>query len=525
MKSTALGKFVSDIRGYHELTYTQQQNIQSLTTISKAFLSRAKISPAALIDTPDHAVILDSGHQPNFLPYPGIWKKAFLLGWFQEELRKSGAHSLAFFGFADQNLTTAKILSRNQIPYWNRKGNENIGFRIDEREHFRPFCTIQKPSRDKWEKEMGKIAGSYPKNTGGKSPGFVKDMPNIDDIISVLWQSYENSRNFAELNAMIFAKICIEILGIENVRFYTFSDLSCEKIFLDESREILLRQDDYNSIYNSTIAIRNLDLRPVTLNRVPFWYHCECGGKLDLTATDPGIWTGSCPLCRKEHHLDVGPGFERLGDFYARMDFSAVSRNIIFAMGMGSSLFLSGAGGSSSYGILSDEISRKLGYYQPLRMSWVSRDFYFGRFHAHAILELMKTFNLTVPEISNGSFTQKIASLLLETRQEIIAAKERGESEKNQKKIENTYKNLENTIQSAAHLFKGIPSFIDLLATLDAPAIVNGWNGSLEHAVVEFDGAAYKIRNNVILQTPFFPDVSAEDIPAYYKMIESTDMN
>lgn len=525
MNNIAIEKFVSDLTVYHELTFKQQQNVQKINSISKIFFSRAKMRNICLNDNIDQAIILDSGHQPNFLPYSGIWKKAFLLSWFQNQLEIKGKNSIAYFGFADQNLSTAKILSKNQIPYWNKKGSENIGFHIKETEKNKPFCTIQKPTLERWEKEMDKIARLYSGNVNKITSDRVQEKTKIEDIITILWDSYENSQNFSELNSIIFAKICYEILRIENIRFYTFSDLSREKIFLDESKQIILQQQAYNQIFNHTIAIKKLDLRTVTPNRIPFWYHCECGGKLDLIVTQPGIWIGSCHLCMKEHLLDVGSKLEGLDAFYAKMDFSAVSRNIVFASGMGSSLFLSGSGGSSSYGVISDEISQELGFYQPIRLSWISRDYYFGRFHTFAVKELMKTFNLAFSEISDGSFTKKIASRISDTGVSIIEAKERCECEKNLKQLENIRNNLVNVTLSAGHLFQGIPSFIDLLATLDAPVIVNGWREALGNAMVEFDGVAHKISKDVIYQTPFFHEATFEEIPTYYKMIESLEVS
>ena len=209
-------------------------------------------------------MIIDSGHQPNFFPYPGLWKKAFLLGKIQKTLSDTGVNTIAFFGFADQNLSTAKILSKNQIPYWNKKGSEDIGFRIEEKDRFKPFCTIEKPSRDRWEKEMNKIAGMYQENANKLKTDRLQEKYKIDAIIKILWESYENSHNFSELNSVIFAKICYETLGIDNIRFYSFSDLTREKIFLDESKEIILQQNAFNQIYNRTITDKHLDLRTVT---------------------------------------------------------------------------------------------------------------------------------------------------------------------------------------------------------------------------------------------------------------------
>jgi len=523
MNSIAIEKFVSNLANYHEITLKQQQNIQKLNMLSKIFFSRAKIDGKYNTDTGGQAIVLESGHQPNFFPYSGIWKKAFLLSWFQKQLDEKGKNAIAYFGFADQNLSTAKILTKNHIPSWNKKGTEEIGFNIAEKDRFFPFFYIEKPTRERWEKEIDKISGIY---SGNKPvPDAVLEKQHIDNIITILWDCYEHSQNFAELNSTIFAKICYEILGIENIRFYTFSDLCHEKVFIDESKEVLLRQDAYNRIFNHTIAEKNLDLRAVTPGRVPFWYLCECLGKVDVSVTEPGVWYGVCPVCRKEFHLDVGTTYERLDSVYARMDFSAVSRNIVFAQGMGTSLFLAGSGGSSSYGLISDNISQELGFHLPLRLSWTSRDYYFGRFHKLAVQELMKTFKLEFPDIPDGSFTKKIATRISDTDTTILEAQERNESKNTLKKLENNKNNLMNVLLSAKHLFQGTPSFIDLLATLDGQVIVHDWGKAMEKSMAESDGNAYKIRKDVLYKTPYFHEPNSDEIPAYYKMIESIEVS
>ena len=159
MNRIAIEKFVSNLADYHELTLKQQQNIQKLNILSKIFFSRAKIDEDDTPNTGGRTIVLESGHQPNFFPYSGIWKKAFLLSWFQKQLEGKGKNAIAYFGFADQNLSTAKILTKNHIPYWNKKGMEEVGFNIEEKERFFPFCCVNKPSRERWEKEIDKIGG------------------------------------------------------------------------------------------------------------------------------------------------------------------------------------------------------------------------------------------------------------------------------------------------------------------------------------------------------------------------------
>jgi hypothetical protein len=524
MNSVTMEKFLSDIRNYHILTPKQQNNVVKLNSISKLFSSRAKIKFPDFNSYLSESVVIDSGHQPNFFPYPGLWKKAFLLGKIQKTLSDTGVNTIAFFGFADQNLSTAKILSKNQIPYWNKKGSENIGFRIEEKEHFKSFCTIQKPHRDRWIKEINKIEEIYRQDVNKKITDQSAKKNTIDDIIKILWESYEIAHTFSELNSIIFAKICYEILGIDSIRFYSFSDLNREKIFLDESKEIILQQDAFNNIFNSTIAKKKIKLRTVTLDRIPFWYQCGCGGKLDLIVSQPGIWTGLCPICKKESHLDIGTNLERLDAFYSHMDFSAVARNIVFASGMGSSLFISGSGGALSYGTISDEISKELGFYRSLRLSWISRDYYIGRFHALAIRELMKTYHLELSEILDGSFKEKISSHISEADIKIKNAKKRYDTEKTIKNLENTRFNLVNLTMSASHLFQINPSLIDLLENINAHTIVNNWNNAVENAMLEFDGVGYKINKEIIHPTHLLNEVKYDDIPTYYKQIESIEV-
>ena len=220
----------------------------------------------------------------------------------------------------------------------------------------------------------------------------------------------------------------------------------------------------------------------------------------------------------------MGQNLERLGAFYARMDFSAVARNIVFANGMGSTLFLSGSGGALSYGIISDEISKELGFYCPLTLSWVSRDYYFGIFHALALQELSKIFNVSLSEIPDGSFKKKIASRISDAELKIIEAKARGDDEKTLKQLENTKNNLVNVTLSAEHLFQIKPSLIDLIATTDAHTIVKVWSNAVENALVEFDGVGYKIIKDVIHPTHFLHEVKYDDIPIFYKQIESIEV-
>jgi hypothetical protein len=177
-----------------------------------------------------------------------------------------------------------------------------------------------------------------------------------------------------------------------------------------------------------------------------------------------------------------------------------------------------------SYGIISDEISKELGFYRPLTVSWGSRDYYFGKFHTLALQELMKTFNFSLSEIPDGSFKYHIASRISDSELKIHEAKARGDDKKTLKRLENIKNNLGNKILSAALLFRLKPSLIDLLASIDSPTLVKGWNEAVEDAIVEIDEIGYKIKKDVIHPTRFLHELKYDDILTYYKQIESIEV-
>ena len=133
-----------------------------------------------------------------------------------------------------------------------------------------------------------------------------------------------------------------------------------EGLFIDESKKLLRNVRGFNQIYNRVIAEKGLNIPGVDESHIPFWYHCECGGKIALFLDDPESCRGSCPVCKKEYHLGFDTDFKNLREYYDRMDFNAVPRNVIMADGLGDTLFISGTGGSLRYGAIADQISQEL---------------------------------------------------------------------------------------------------------------------------------------------------------------------
>src|SRR5271157_1316736 len=89
----------------------QVENLEKIREISRKFHREASISESPCdfeLDT--NAIVLESGHQPNFIPHLGVLKKVFMLNFFNDKLRKSGRKPICLFGFSDYNISTAQVM-------------------------------------------------------------------------------------------------------------------------------------------------------------------------------------------------------------------------------------------------------------------------------------------------------------------------------------------------------------------------------------------------------------------------------
>ncbi len=250
------------------LDENQQKNVEVLQRISGKFHADAGIQPGPEVQVSENLLVLESGHQPNFLPYPGVWKKVFLLHRILHHVKRRDRDAVAVFGFADQNLSTAKILYENKVPAVNKQGNKKFGFRINESEKWKRFNTINKPSQDDWEQELCNVKNYYiqflPKNKTTSDSCII----NIETLTGIMNMCYSRADNMADLNAFIFARICQDLFDIP-VHFFRYSDVQQECLFMDEWQKILASAAEYTRVYNNTIREHELNLAPVSPGLFP----------------------------------------------------------------------------------------------------------------------------------------------------------------------------------------------------------------------------------------------------------------
>jgi hypothetical protein len=520
MEHQTMETFVSDLPKYHVLKPKQQENTARLIAISKKFLKKANINHEDIPAISERTIVLECGHQPNFLPHAGTWKKAFCLNRICNQLIENGNQPVAFFGLADQNISTARLLAKNQIPDLNKNGFMKIGFKIKNDEKTRSFYRISKPPAGQWQKEINTLELHY-RNISEKTKFHNDIIKNQwDQILEILWTSYERAENFAELNSLVFARICSELFNI-NLFFFLYSEMHhSDFLFLDESKTILRNFRQFNQIYNQEIAGNNLDIPPVLPNHLPFWYECECGVKMDLNPDPSGVCDMTCPVCLKKSCLCFDPDFENLEQYYKKMDFNAVSRNIIMAHGLGVSLFLSGTGGSSVYGRISDRISHSLGFHSPVTLAWQSKDHYLGMMHKIMVWDLMKEFSLSPCDFINGTLQEKTGQKFSAISRNIREA-EANNNEKDIKYFNGLENSAKNLVDFTRNMFTATPSFIDILANFQQDTIIKMWGKAISDSEIEKAGYMNRLRADINYPVIFLQEIQPAELPVFYESVRN----
>lgn len=458
----------------HKLRLDQQKNVLDIFDISRSLAHDAELECCNFPTVQDGSIILESGHQPNYFPYSGVWKKVFLLNQFQEQLAKKEIHGIAVFGFADQNSVTAPFLYKNQVPALNKSGKQKIGFAVKGPEKWKCFNKIPKPLPEIWEDEMEKIAHFY---SGTRTEN--------QEIIEIMWRCYKRAESFSDLNAYIFSRISRDILGLD-VFFFRYSDIQHSQLFSRQCKQILENVDSYNKVYNAVIKDKYLSLRPVVSGEIPFWYHCDCGGKTPLEIDSSGVCRGTCPICKMDHELNFETDFSQYDTYSRKMSISAVCRNVVFSEGLGTHLFISGSGGGLQYGKISNAISSDMGFNQPVTVSWSSKDYYLGNIHKFAVDELKKTFSLSKEDLLNPDLDGRICEIREKMALKINEMELVGTDKKTLRLHKGRYISSAQTTDKVSKIFSTVPSMLDIFMNFDKEDILDGWRKAFNNSVPEW---------------------------------------
>jgi len=354
----------------------QMKNIATISKIATEFhtesnnLTNGVKEQIKLLKQNKDITIIEIAHQPNFMPYCGVWKKAVFADFLAKMLNKEGIPAVVLFGFVDTDTTMNPYLSRNKIPYGNKEGYKNIGFRIKgENEWWRLWCKQPLPSREKIEKQIDLIITTYTDH------GLLRDDEDLKLLEKLFQECYLNNHTFSIANALFFSAVCNRIFDL-NVVFFNYYDAIQNNVFNNEINYLFKQRKKYIDINNKFIEFNNINTEKMSEDHVPFWYHCTCGGKVRLKMNElDDILFGTCPSCKNYFEKPIGINYD-LNDIYKSISFEAISRELIVPNALGTDVYIEGSGGSLSFRQIYNLIADEFNFKKPLSLRWKSKDTY-----------------------------------------------------------------------------------------------------------------------------------------------------
>lgn len=354
----------------------QIQNLIQIGNIATEFHKQSKTltdsikEKLEILKNCDNYLIIEIAHQPNYLPYYGVWKKAIFANYLSELLDKEKIPTVVLFGLVDQDTSMSPFLYKNKIPYYSKEGFKNIGYKIKgENEWWREWCKQPLPPRDEIEKQHDFLMNLYIDN------GLSKNDKDIVIMEELLKECYLTDCTFSEANSKFFSIVCNRIFNT-NIVFFSYSKAQKNNIFTKQFESLLSKRKNYVNIYNQIIEREKLDLEKIAKDHIPFWYHCGCGGKIRIKIDDEkSIFFGTCPICNFFFEKKNDINYD-LSTIYESISFEAVSRELIVPTAIGTDVYIEGSGGSLSFRKISNVIAREMNFNIPVAIGWKSKDKY-----------------------------------------------------------------------------------------------------------------------------------------------------
>jgi hypothetical protein len=411
-------------------------------------------------------IVLMTAHQPNFFAYSGVFRKAtlnFVLAQKLESILKVPV--VNFFGVADQDFTDDRWVRSCQLPAVQRSdGVFSIDVKLPEN---LMLNKVVKPSPDvlkKWKTEIEKWLDDTVRSVNRlcKILGLsnvclsrsANDLgTNLEFFWSIVDNCYERSKRYSDFNAFMLSKIVNDVWGYDTV-FARFSE--CQQIFVDEFSFLLSNYKDYSRLLIEAMEMSSKeDLSGgVSVQEpllVPFWLHCDCGGKAKLFLVEEKkalFGRGNCVSCGKYHNLMFGPKNDpNISEVASLISARAISMCLVFFNGLVPSCYVGGLAGVE-YLMEAEYVAKGLGILFPPAAVWRPHDKYYGIGQVEALLELKRICrNFGVQDLSaaKGLLESRVSQIRgrfddLETEKKRIL--ERLRKKPNSKKLEDEMKRL-----------------------------------------------------------------------------------
>lgn len=430
-------------------------------------------------------VLIEVAHQPNFLPYAGVWKKAVFADFIAKKLNENNIQTVAIFGLVDEDQSSNQYLYQNRIPFYSKNGYKNIGFSVNNKHLLWNKQLL--PEKEKIIENFDQIFSLY------TSSGLDKNNTDLSIFKEILYDSYVNSQTFSEANSKFLTKFCNNVWDL-NILFFQYSEIKKQGILKDKFEQLLKKRIQYIKVYNDFINANKLEISNVHENYVPFWYHCECGGKIRLSIPDGqqnSEITTCCPVCNKNRDIDI---FQDLNKLFKSMSPDAVARDVIFTMGLGTDVYILGHGGSSIYSKISEKLLDLFQEKKARLISWNSKDVYISSLlvkNASNILKISKRTNedpTKDEELVNQhilNLTQKIFSVkerlnksIKDSEGFLILSNEIKSLYEERNKYMKEKQHIESYFKKKSNLYNALictPSILDEILSIGQHTIIKAW--------------------------------------------------
>ncbi|MFH1431984.1 MAG: hypothetical protein ABIG84_02090, partial [archaeon] len=329
-------------------------------------------------------IFLMTAHQTNFLPYSGIIRKTTLMHAIKEKLKGlCGTEVIEFYGIANQDMASSwPWLRTTQLPSVFHK-NGIFELSHDQKKEFdmKIHAAVPKPERHdigRWGagiKEWMSVCQAAIESHGHKiSPQKKKELyRNYEDFMELMNKSNDRARNFAEFNAISLSKIVNDHFHHDTL-FSLFTD--SQKIFDREFLFLLENHKAYHSCLGSASRTEDCAI-------APFWYHCECLGKVGLMITETKTsleLSGKCPSCSKIHafRLEKDNSYSGFRKISNHISARARPMTLVFFHGLAANMYVGGALANKCYLKDAERMAEKMDLNFPPVAVWRPRERYDG---------------------------------------------------------------------------------------------------------------------------------------------------
>lgn len=372
-------------------------------------------------------LVLMTAHQPNFLAYSGVFRKAtlsFVLARKLEEIL--GVPVVNLFGIADQDFTDDRWVKSAHLPDVERKGGVlELHFSLPEKLILKNVARPSRQTLSKWQNEIENWFTSKLSSIERSCKSFGIEFNRKDNEVTrnfeafwgIVENAYTRAKTFSDFNAFVISNIVNRAWGYDTL-FYRFSE--SQQIFGREFCFLLSHFNEYSRyVKEATISLGTPEggVYLLEYNTLPFWYHCDCGSKARLMAEwQEGILVGrgECLLCGKEYQIPIGSKEEpKISGILSRISARSLAMPLVFFAGLDVSCYVGGVGGRE-YLHQAMYVAKNMGMTFPPITVWRPIDVYFGVGQLQALMAFRKlsgTFDLSQYSTVLAKLNDKLVSV------------------------------------------------------------------------------------------------------------------